>query len=96
MQALLKGTDKQIGDGQAVTRPGYDMRLDGADDDMEIDTTGEQPGLDQTILDVKIISGQLREEIIIPLLNNAAKGKNWGSLEDTFTVVTMDFQTHAT
>ena len=52
--------------------------------------------LEQTILDVKIISGHLREDIIIPLLNNSAKGKNWTSLDDTFTVVSMDFQTHAT
>lgn len=72
------------------------MQYDGEDEEMVIDETGEAPALDQTILDVKIISGHLREDIIIPLLDNAAKGKQWKSLEDTFTVVTMDFQTHQT
>lgn len=38
------------------------MRFEEDDEDMEIDETGDAPGVDETILDVKIISGKLRED----------------------------------
>lgn len=65
------------------------------DRDLIIDETGEEPGDDQTALDVKIISANLKEDQILYMLSKQYPGRKWETLNVTQTLVSLGFMKHA-
>lgn len=61
------------------------VMIDEDDPDLQIEEAGDPLGSDKNILDVKVISGSLRESLINPVLGHQKM------LSNCFTMVSMNF-----